>query len=190
MAVLPVVTFPDPVLRQRCKEVTAFDADLHKLLDDMGQTMATAEGIGLAANQVGDLRRLFLMDVHIDDNTRTGLLEIVNPRIVAKRGEVRFEEGCLSFPGVFEFVVRANEIELHYQDRTGAAHKIICRGMVAICAQHEYDHLEGVTFIDRLSPLKRQLALRDYDRRNREALDDKTARAKARARRQPPQQIS
>lgn len=190
MAVLPVVTYPDPVLRQRCKEVTAFDASLHKLLDDMGETMAAAEGIGLAANQVGDLRRLFLMNVPVDENTTTGLLEVINPRIVAKRGEVRFEEGCLSFPSVYEFVVRANEIELHYQDRSGAAQKLICRGIVAICVQHEFDHLEGITFLDRLSPLKRQLALRDYDRKNREALDDKAFRAKARARRSPPQQIS
>ena len=190
MAVLQIVTFPDPALRARCREVTAFDADLVQFLDDMAQTMAASEGIGLAANQVGQLHRLYLMDVPVSETERTGLLEIINPKIVAKRGEVRFEEGCLSFPGVYETVIRANEIELHYQDRHGVAHSIVLVGLPAICAQHEYDHLEGITFVDRLSPLKRRVVLRDYERRNRESIEDKQLRAKAKARRQPPQVLS
>ena len=195
MAVLEILTYPDEALHKRCSEVTAFDAGLHKLLDDMAQTMQSQEGIGLAANQVGELRRLFLMDVPLGKDAqtgaelRTGLLEIINPRIANKRGEVRFEEGCLSFPGIYENVIRANEIELHWQDRTGAPQQAKLQGLVAICAQHEFDHLEGITFVERLSPLKRRLALREYERANRESIEDKQFRAKARQRRQP-QQLS
>ncbi len=195
MAVLAILTFPDEALRKRCSEVTRFDAELHKMLDDLAQTMQSQEGIGLAANQVGDLRRMFLMDVPLgkDDKTgeelRTGLLEIINPRIASKRGEVRFEEGCLSFPGIYENVIRANEVELHWQNRAGEPMQAKMQGLVAICAQHEFDHLEGITFVERLSPLKRRLAMREYERANREAIGDKQFRAKARQRRQP-QQIS
>lgn len=190
MAVLPILTYPDPALRQRCKPVEAFDEAFHRTLGDMADTMRNSEGIGLAANQVGILQRFFLMDVPINDKESTGLLEIINPRIAARRGEVRFEEGCLSFPGVYENVIRANEIELQYQDRTGAPQKVVMRGIVAICAQHELDHLDGITFLDRLSPLKRRIVLREYERANREKIDDKQFRAKARARRAPPQVIS
>ena len=189
MAVLPIRTFPDDVLRQRCREVEAFDAALHQLLDDMADTMRAAEGIGLAANQVGALHRLYLMDVPLSENVRTGLLEIINPQIVARRGEQRYEEGCLSFPELYENVVRASEIELSWQDRTGQPQRATLRGLVAVCAQHEFDHLDGITFVDRLSPLKRQMALRDYARNNREAIEDKQFRAKNRQRRTP-QQLS
>jgi peptide deformylase len=181
MAVLTIHTYPDPVLKVRCAEVTAFDAALHQFLDDMADTMAEAEGIGLAANQVGQTVRLFLMDVPLEGEQRTGRLEIINPRVLQRRGETKYEEGCLSFPGLYETVMRASEIDLAYQDRHGAEQRLTLRGLPAICCQHELDHLDGVTFVDRLSPLKRRIALRDYERAHRETIEDKQFRAKRRS---------
>ena len=189
MAVLDVVTFPHPVLKQKCAEVTRFDAELHEFLDDMAATMNEADGIGLAANQVGVALRIFLMDVPTNRGSgekevkTTGRMEIINPRIVGQRGELKYEEGCLSFPGMSEFVMRAAEIDLEYQDRTGAAHKISAKGLVAVCIQHELDHLNGLTFIDRLSPFKRKIAMREYLRQNRDVIDEQAMREKLKARR-------
>lgn len=189
MAVLDVVQFPHPVLKQKCAEVTKFDAELHALLDDMADTMAEADGIGLAANQVAVPVRVFLMDVPTNrgsgekDIKTTGRIEVINPKIVGQRGELKYEEGCLSFPGMSEFVMRAAEIDLEYQDRTGATQKLAARGLVAVCIQHELDHLNGITFLDRLSPFKRKIALREYLRQNREGIDDQALREKLKARR-------
>ena len=189
MAVLEVVTFPHPVLKQKCAAVTRFDAELHQFLDDMAQTMQGADGIGLAANQVGVAQRVFLMDVPTNrgsgekDVKTTGRIEVINPKIVSLRGEMKYEEGCLSFPGMSEFVTRAAEVDLEYQDRTGAVRRLTAKGLVAVCIQHELDHLDGITFIDRLSPFKRKIALREYLRQNREAIDDQAMREKLRTRR-------
>ena len=183
------MTFPHPVLKQKCEEVTRFDAELHTFLDDMAETMNDADGIGLAANQVGVSLRVFLMDVPTNRGSgekevkTTGRIEVINPKIVGQRGEMKYEEGCLSFPGMSEFVTRAAEIDLEYQDRTGATHKLAAKGLVAVCIQHELDHLNGVTFIDRLSPFKRKIALREYLRQNRDQIDDQAMREKLKARR-------
>ncbi len=197
MAIRTIVKFPDPILKERCAPVTTFDAELHRLLDDMVETMETADGIGLAANQVAVSLRVFVMNVPVEEPgssssngdqgsasdknrgvARTGLLEVINPTIVASRGDVRFEEGCLSFPNVHEWVHRAAEIDLGFQDRDGQAQKLTARGLLAICIQHELDHLEGLTFIDRLSPLKRRIVLRDYLRENAEEIAEQQLRAK------------
>ena len=189
MAVLDVVTFPHPVLKQKCAEVTQFDAALHEFLDDMTATMNDADGIGLAANQVGVAQRIFLMDVPVNRGSgekevkTTGRMEIINPKIIGQRGEMRYEEGCLSFPGMSEFVNRAAEIDLEYQDRTGAVQRITAHGLVAVCIQHELDHLNGITFIDRLSPFKRKIAMREYLRNNRDTIEDQAMREKLKARR-------
>ncbi len=189
MAVLDVVTFPHPVLKQKCSEVLRFDAELHAFLDDMAATMNEADGIGLAANQVGVTQRIFLMDVPTNRGSgekevkTTGRIEVVNPKIVSMRGELKYEEGCLSFPGMSEFVMRAAEVDLEYQDRTGAVQKVAARGLVAVCIQHELDHLDGITFVDRLSPFKRKIAMREYLRQNRELIDDQAMREKQKARR-------
>lgn len=189
MAVLEVVTFPHPVLKQKCAEVTRFDAELHEFLDDLAATMSEADGIGLAANQVGVAMRVFLMDVPTNRGSgekevkTTGRMEIINPKIVGQRGELKYEEGCLSFPGMSEFVMRAAEIDLEYHDRTGAAQKLTAKGLVAVCIQHELDHLNGITFIDRLSPFKRKIAMREYLRANRELIDEQAMREKLKARR-------
>lgn len=186
MAALTIVTYPDPVLKQKCEPVVQFDDDLHAFLDALAETMETADGIGLAANQVAVLKRIFVMDVPLRENERgeteyTGLLEIINPHIVAKRGEIKYEEGCLSFPGVNEDVIRANEIDLKFFDRHGQAQQVCAKGLLAICMQHELDHLDGITFLDRLSPLKRKIALRDYLRENRELIEEQAQRNKRRA---------
>ncbi len=189
MAVLDVVTFPHPVLKQKCSEVTRFDADLHQFLDDMAETMNEADGIGLAANQVGEALRIFLMDVPTNRGSNekevktTGRIEVINPKIVGQRGEMKYEEGCLSFPGMSEFVTRAAEIDLEYQDRTGAAQKLTAKGLVAVCIQHELDHLNGITFVDRLSPFKRKIAMREYLRQNQDVIEDQARREKLKARR-------
>lgn len=200
MAIRDVVAFPHPILKQRCVEVTQFDADLHILLEDMAQTMVDADGIGLAANQVGVAVRVFLMDVpvtrepgkaaraeqkaqHPEQNQRTGLVEIINPQILARRGEMKYEEGCLSFPGVNEWVQRAAEIDLQFQDRHGAVHQVTAQGLVAVCIQHEIDHLDGITFLDRLSPFKRKIAMREYLRQNRDVIEDQAMREKLKQKR-------
>ena len=189
MAVLEVVTFPHPALKQKCEPVTRFDGELHQFLDDMAATMNDADGIGLAANQVGVAQRIFLMDVPTNrgsgdkDVKTTGRIEVINPQITGQRGELKYEEGCLSFPGMSEFIMRAAEIDLEYQDRTGKACKLTAKGLVAVCIQHELDHLNGITFIDRLSPFKRKIALREYLRQNRDVIDDQAMREKLKARR-------
>lgn len=164
MAVRTIVTFPNPVLKQRCEAVTKFDAELHTLLDDMQETMDDAEGLGLAANQIGLPLRIFTMSLPTGDadDGPVERFEIINPEIVTKSGDIRFEEGCLSFPGISELVSRAAEVQLRYQDRNGAEVVRVFTEVAAVCVQHEFDHLEGVTFLDRLSPLKRRLAMRSY----------------------------
>lgn len=166
MAQLPIVEFPDAILKQRCAPVEQFDAELARLIDDMRETMVDAEGLGLAANQVGVSLRVFTMLAPLagDDPEAMEIVELVNPEIVARKGEIRFEEGCLSFPGISETVLRAAEVEVAFQDRSGGSQRRAFTGVSAVCVQHELDHLDGVTFLDRLSPLKRRLALRAYSR--------------------------
>ena len=203
MAIRDIVVFPHPVLKQRCAEVTEFDATLHSLLDDMSDTMHKADGIGLAANQIGVSARVFLMDVPVNRGgsreerkaqakaeaesnqppPSTGRIEVINPKIVARRGELRYEEGCLSFPGMSEWVNRAAEIDLVYQDRTGTEQALSATGLVAVCIQHELDHLDGITFFDRLSTLKRKIALREHLRQNRDLIEDQALRDKAKQKR-------
>lgn len=194
MAVLPIVTFPEPILKQRCAEVQAFDAELHTLLDNMAETMREAEGLGLAANQVGQSLRLFLMDVPTGkdpatgEEVRTGVIEVINPQIAARRGEMKWEEGCLSFPNVYEWVTRSQDIVLKFVDRHGQPKELRLTGLAAICAQHELDHLDGITFLDRLSPLKRRMALQTYQRQNAEALAEAERKARKQRRAAQPAQ--
>ena len=168
MALRQIVEFPHPILKQRCTAVDQFDGELSRLLDDMRQTMTEAEGLGLAANQVAVPWRVVTMLVpepgveEVDETTE--VLELVNPKITAKRGEIRFEEGCLSFPGISEAVLRAAEVDIEFQNRAGETVRRSLQGVAAVCAQHELDHLDGIMFLDRLSPLKRRLALRSYQR--------------------------
>ncbi len=174
MAIRPIVTFPHPVLKQQCAAVEQFDDELATLLDDMRQTMDDADGLGLAANQVGVSLRVFTMTLPESDAEDAPMThyELVNPEIVRRSGEIRFEEGCLSFPGISETVVRAATIQMRYQDRAGAVVEQTFEGVGAVCAQHELDHLNGVTFLDRLSTLKKRLAMRAYKRARAQAKID------------------
>ncbi|GAB7388082.1 peptide deformylase [Bacillaceae bacterium] len=142
MAIRMIVKHPDPVLRERAKEVTKITPNIHKLLDDMAETMYDAEGVGLAANQVGILKRVVVIDVG------DGLLELINPEIVEKKGEQFGPEGCLSFPGLLGDVRRAQWCKVKALNRHGQEIVVEGEDLLARALQHEIDHLNGVLFID------------------------------------------
>lgn len=153
MALLSILHYPDPRLHLKAKPVEVFDKKLKKLVADMAETMYDSDGIGLAATQVNVQKRLFIMDLSKNDEPNN-LLVFINPQIVAKTGEVIGEEGCLSVPGIYESVLRAEIIELKYQDVDGVEHLIKCDGLMSVCIQHENDHLDGKVFVEYLSGLK------------------------------------
>ena len=157
MALLPILEFPDPRLRTRAEPVTTFDAALSKLVDDMFETMYAAPGIGLAASQVNVHRRLLVMDVTEDHSEP---LVFINPEILSREEVGVMQEGCLSVPGFFDDVERAQRIKVRAQDRHGITFDRELSGLAAVCLQHEMDHLEGILFIDHLSRLKRNMALK------------------------------
>jgi peptide deformylase len=159
MAVLDILLAPDPRLTSRCQPVTSIDDALETLLDDMLQTMYDAPGIGLAAPQVGVLQRFFVVDVG-DEDARNPLC-FINPEIVeCSESKAVYEEGCLSLPKQFGDVERAEQISVRFQDRSGQPQDLSTDGMLARCIQHEMDHLNGILFVDHLSPLKRRMILR------------------------------
>jgi peptide deformylase len=153
MAIRTILEFPDPRLRTRAQPVTVFDAELGQLIDDMFETMYTAPGIGLAATQVDAHKRLIVIDV---SETHNEPVVLINPEILSREGVAETEEGCLSVPGIFDDVKRAAKIRVRAQDRTGAVFERDCEGVLAVCVQHEMDHLDGKLFVDYLSDLKRQ----------------------------------
>lgn len=153
MARLPVLEYPDPRLRIRAKPVTDVDAGIRSLVADMLETMYDAPGIGLAATQVNVHKRVVVIDLSED---RDDPLCLINPEILSAAGEVSYEEGCLSVPGVFEEVSRAERITVRALDPHGESLELDAEGLLAICIQHEMDHLEGKLFVDYLSTLKRE----------------------------------
>ena len=157
MALLPILEFPDPRLRTKAADVDpaelatpAFQA----LLDDMFETMYDAPGIGLAASQVDVHKRFMVIDVSED---RSRPMVFVNPEIVASEGGQVYQEGCLSVPGIYADVTRADTITVRYLDRQGQPQELATDGLLAVCIQHEMDHLVGKLFVDYLSPLKREM---------------------------------
>jgi len=144
MAIRLIVKDPDPVLRERAKEVTKFNANLHKLLRDMADTMYDARGVGFAAPQIGILKRVIVVDV----GDEHGLIEMVNPEIVEREGEQIGPEGCLSIPGLNGIVRRAQRVVVKGQDRNGNPFTVDAEGYLARAFQHEVDHLNGVLFTD------------------------------------------
>jgi len=154
--------YGDPVLREKAARVGPLDEEVQHLIDDLIETMYEADGIGLAASQVGVPLRLFVYDIR-DDDIEAGVL--VNPEIVERTGTVRDEEGCLSLPGLTEVVERAESIVIRGLDADGNEVEIAADGLLSRCLQHECDHLVGVLFIDRVSPLKRQLLIRKWQKR-------------------------
>lgn len=154
MALLPIRIYPDPVLKTKALPIERFDATLHRLLDDMAETMYEAPGIGLAAPQVGVLQRVVVADISED---KEGLIELINPVIVASSGEAISEEGCLSIPDYRDSIKRNAQIEVVAFDRNGKEFKLEADDLFSFCLQHEIDHLDGILFTDRLSYLKKQL---------------------------------
>ena len=152
MAKLKILEFPDPRLRTRAKPVAEVDARIRTLIDDLFETMYAAPGIGLAATQVNVHERLLVADVSSD---RTEPQALINPVIVERDGVTVYDEGCLSVPGYFESVTRAEHIRVRYLNRDGEQLVMTAQGLLAICIQHEIDHLEGKLFVDYLSAAKR-----------------------------------
>ncbi|RMG63108.1 MAG: peptide deformylase [Calditrichaeota bacterium] len=156
MAVLPIIKLGHPSLRKRALEVTRFDDELVRLARNMIDTMRVNEGIGLAGNQVNVLQRIFVIDFQLVDETQEARA-FVNPRILRGEGSVKMEEGCLSIPGVRADVVRPETVEVEYQDLEGRTHREVLTELPARVFQHELDHLDGILFIDHLSPVQRKL---------------------------------
>jgi peptide deformylase len=167
MALLPILEFPDPRLRTKAVEVDPAELaapTFQALFDDMFQTMYEAPGIGLAASQVDVHKRFMVIDV-TDDRSRP--LVFVNPRITARDGEQVYQEGCLSVPEIFADVTRANSIKVRAIGRDGASFEMAADGLLAVCIQHEMDHLAGKLFVDYLSPLKREMVRKKLAKRRR-----------------------
>lgn len=153
MAILDILHFPDQRLRNKAKPVAQVDAGIRQLIDDMFETMYAAPGIGLAAIQVDVPKRVVAIDISKERNQP---LALVNPEILTKEGVEETDEGCLSVPGVYETVQRAEHITVRALDRDGEMFEMEADGLLAVCIQHEIDHLDGKLFVDYLSNLKRQ----------------------------------
>ncbi|MCW2066763.1 UNVERIFIED_ORG: peptide deformylase [Stenotrophomonas maltophilia] len=157
MALLPILEFPDPRLRTKAALIDAAEVTtpaFQELLDNMFETMYDAPGIGLAASQVDVHQRFMVIDVSEEKNEPR---VFINPEIVAKDGGQVYQEGCLSVPGIFADVTRADTITVKFLDRHGQPQELSADGLLAVCVQHEMDHLDGKLFIDYLSPLKREM---------------------------------
>lgn len=166
MAKLPVVEWPEKVLETKSIEVTKFDIELQKFIADMHETMDAANGIGLAANQVGVAKRILTIHIPYSDNKYADQepeerrpwhdvrYTFINPVITKKAGKISWQEGCLSFPEIFEFVDRAAEVWVEAVNEKGEKFSVHADGLFAVCLQHEIDHIDGIVFINRMSRLK------------------------------------
>jgi peptide deformylase len=165
MAIRTILEFPDPRLRTRAQPVTRFDGAFQQVVNDMLETMYAAPGIGLAATQVDVHQRLIVIDLSADRNDP---LILVNPEILAREGETATEEGCLSVPGYYDEVKRASKIRLRAQDRDGNVFERDCENLLAVCVQHEMDHIDGKLFVDYLSSLKRERIRKKLEKERKE----------------------
>ena len=166
MAKLPILEFPDPRLRTVAKPVTQVDDAMRRLIDDMFETMYDAPGIGLAATQVDVHLRLLVLDVSEDKNRP---MVFINPEILETEGGQVYQEGCLSVPGIYADVKRADRVLVRALDRDGKAFEVDADGLLAVCIQHEMDHLAGKVFVDYLSPLKREQVRKKLAKQHRES---------------------
>ena len=165
MAKLPILTFPNPRLRNKAQPVREVDADVRRLVDDMFETMYAAPGIGLAAIQVDVPLRVVVIDI---SDKHDSPLCLINPEILERQGDEQMEEGCLSVPGFFETVSRAERVRVRALDRDGRPFEIETDGLLAVCIQHEIDHLDGKLFVDYISSLKRQRIRRRLEKEQRD----------------------
>jgi peptide deformylase len=166
MAIRAICKFPDPILHQKTKPVSTIDSSIERLIDDMVETMYAAPGVGLAANQVGVPLQLAVIDVTTREDREKGrrhpVLVIINPEILSAEGSVVEEEGCLSIPDYAEAVKRAARVKVRARDRKGKTFELEADGLLAKALQHEIDHLNGLLFVDKLSPLKKSIFKRKY----------------------------
>ncbi|GAA5174788.1 peptide deformylase [Niveibacterium umoris] len=151
MALLPILHYPDPRLHKKAERVTEVDDSVRQLVRDMAETMYAAPGVGLAATQVDVHKRIVVIDVSED---KTGLRAFINPEITERWGEQDCEEGCLSVPGIYERVSRAERVKVRALDENGKPFELEAEGLLAVCIQHELDHLDGKVFVEYLSHLK------------------------------------
>ena len=165
MALLQILEFPDPRLRNRAQPVAQVDASVRTLIDDMFETMYAAPGIGLAATQVNVAKRVLVIDLSERQNEP---LALVNPEILQRAGVEETEEGCLSVPGYFDKVTRAEQIRVRALDRDGKQIEFDADGLLAVCIQHEIDHLDGKLFVDYLSELKRTRIRKKLEKERKE----------------------
>ena len=169
MALLPILEFPDPRLRTKAVPLTpaqVAEPAFQQLLDDMFETMYDAPGIGLAASQVDVHQRFMVIDVSEEKNVPR---VFINPEILSRNGEQVYQEGCLSVPGIFADVTRADEIEVRFLGRDGQPQQLHADGLLAVCIQHEMDHLDGKLFVDYLSPLKREMVRKKLAKQRKQA---------------------
>lgn len=177
---LEIVKYPSPILKKIAKPVVEFDNSLREIVKNMLFTMYNAPGIGLAAPQVGHSLRFFVLDIWYDrekvtlhDGTEEFRLSnftpmvFINPVLREKKGEILYEEGCLSVPGIYEEIKRYEEVTLDFQDLDGAHHTIAADELLAICFQHENDHLDGIVFVEKLNLLKKQLILKKIQKKQK-----------------------
>tara|TARA_B100001121_G_C18641317_1_gene599387 strand:- start:830 stop:1354 length:525 start_codon:yes stop_codon:yes gene_type:complete len=163
-----IIIEPDPILRQKSGNLEKVDNDLRKLMDDMLETMYSAPGIGLAAVQIGILKRLIVIDITKDDKKKNPIF-LVNPKIISKSKNTSiYEEGCLSLPGHFAEIERPSECQINYLDYNGKEKKLKASGLLATCIQHEIDHLDGILFIDYLSKLKKDMIIKKLKKYKKE----------------------
>jgi len=166
MSVLSILEFPDPRLRTRAAPVNVFDAKLKQFVADMFETMYAANGVGLAATQVNVHQRVLVTDM---SEGRTEPLALINAQILEKEGSQVYQEGCLSFPGLYADVTRALKVKVKAQDVAGNEIVVDAEGPLAVCIQHEIDHLDGKVFVDYLSPLKRGMLLKRLEKARKQA---------------------
>jgi len=164
MALLTIHTYPDPVLKEQAKPVTEIDSRVRKLIDDMAETMYDAPGIGLAANQVGKLEQIVVIDLQKPE-IQQGLIALINPVIIKAEGTTKYEEGCLSVPGFYAKVKRHEKVTVRALSPEGKQITLEADGLLAIALQHEIDHLNGYLFVDRLGPVGRELFKRKWKKR-------------------------
>jgi peptide deformylase len=162
-----ILHYPDKRLKEKGLPVENVTAEIRKLIDDMAETMYAAPGVGLAATQIGEKLQLFIIDI-AEEGSPSELRVFINPEILETAGDITWQEGCLSFPGVQEDIDRAAKVKVRAQDRDGKTFTLEAEGLLAVAIQHEYDHLQGVLMIDHMGPLKKRLTHRKMVKRAEE----------------------
>lgn len=160
MSILNIIKYPDPILKKKSEPVREITQEIQRLIDEMAETMYAAPGVGLAAPQVGRCLRVIVIDVNSKEEQKRDLISLINPEIIERSGDIAWEEGCLSIPDYSADVKRAERVVVSGLDRDGKKRVIVGEELLSIVLQHEIDHLDGMLFIDRLGPIKRDLVKR------------------------------